>query len=83
MTASSDLQQPSTIVLNDHGIWGSCACGGKIVYFADSGVRCKKCKKLYGTWVESLRKAKQEEHRRKEHIARLIELKKFDDDMQI
>jgi hypothetical protein len=63
--------------------WGNCGCGGKIVYYTDFGVRCEKCSKLYGTWVENIKKAKQEEHRRKEHIAQLIELKKFDDEMLI
>jgi len=71
------------IKVKEQGTWGNCGCGGKIVYFSDFGVRCEKCKKLYGTWVENLKKAKQEEHRKKEHIAHLIQLKKFDDDMAI
>jgi glycyl-tRNA synthetase (class II) len=71
------------IKIKEQGTWGNCGCGGKIVYFSDFGVRCEKCHKLYGTWVENLRKAKQEEHRKKEHIAQLIQLKKFDDEMAI
>jgi hypothetical protein len=81
--------QPSSVdgivaeKVNGQNAWGSCGCGGKIVYYTDFGVRCEKCKKLYGTWIENLKKAKQEEHRRKEHISQLIELKKFDDEMLI
>jgi hypothetical protein len=61
--------------------WGNCGCGGKIVYFSDFGVRCETCNKLYGTWVENLKKAKQEENRKKEHIAQLIQIKRFEDDV--
>ncbi len=72
-----------TAKVKDQETWGNCGCGGRISYYSDFGVRCEKCKKLYGTWVENLKRAKQEEHRKKEHITQLIEIKKFDDEMRI
>ena len=83
LSPRSDVDAIASEKVNGQNSWGNCACGGKIVYYTDFGVRCDRCKKLYGTWVENLKKAKQEEHRRKEHIAQLIELKKFDDEMLI
>ncbi len=83
LSPRSHIEAIATEKVNGHNPWGNCGCGGKIVYCIDFGVRCDKCNKLYGTWVENLKKAKQEEHRRKEHIAQLIELKKFDDEMLI
>ena len=76
-------KQRGTAIVAERGAWGSCGCGGRIVYYTDFGVRCEKCSKLYGTWVENLRKAKEEENQRKEHIARLIEIRKFDEEMVI
>ncbi|MHB1908147.1 MAG: hypothetical protein ACYCQJ_04645 [Nitrososphaerales archaeon] len=69
--------------IKEMGSWGKCACGGEISYYSDYGVRCESCQKLYGTWVENLKKAKQEEHQRKEQRQQLLELKKFDDEMLI
>jgi hypothetical protein len=85
MTFSSGSEVDAIAIekVGDKNPWGSCGCGGKILYYNDFGVRCEQCGKLYGTWVQNLKKAKQEEHRRKEHIAHLIELKKFDDEMLI
>jgi predicted secreted acid phosphatase len=73
----------TTLVLKQLGKYGDCACGGDVVYYSDFGVRCEKCTKLYGTWVENIKKAKQEEKQRKEDIARKVEIKKFDDEMMI
>ena len=78
-----DKVAQATLVLKQHGKYGDCTCGGNIVYYSDYGVRCEKCKRLYGTWVEDLKKAKQEEKQKKEEIARKIELRKFDDEMMI
>jgi hypothetical protein len=79
----SVVVSPETFKNKDQGTWGSCGCGGKISYYSDFGVRCEKCSKLYGTWVEDLKKSQREEQKRKEHIAHLIEIKKFEDDMRI
>ncbi|MGQ9468211.1 MAG: hypothetical protein ACUVTD_00015 [Nitrososphaerales archaeon] len=39
-------------VLEEKGVFGKCSCGGEILFYSDSGVRCKKCGKLYGTWFK-------------------------------
>lgn len=72
-----------TLIVNQLGKYGDCGCGGNIVYFSDYGVRCESCNRLYGTWVENIKKAKQEEKQRKEEIAYKIQLKKIDDEMMI
>ena len=71
------------LILEQLGSFGDCHCGGKIVYFSDYGVRCKDCMKLYGTWVEDLKKAKFEEKQRRAEIERKIEQRKIDDEMLI
>ncbi|MEM2955750.1 MAG: hypothetical protein QXM25_03435, partial [Nitrososphaerales archaeon] len=39
-------------VVEEKGVFGKCSCGGDVLYYSDSGVRCKKCGKLYGTWFK-------------------------------
>jgi hypothetical protein len=44
-------------VVKEKGIFGKCSCGDDILYYSDSGVRCKNCGKLYGTWFNKKRSA--------------------------
>ena len=39
-------------VVEECGIFGECLCGGDIIFYSDSGVKCKDCGKLYGTWLK-------------------------------
>jgi hypothetical protein len=39
-------------VVEEKGIFGKCSCGGEVLFYSDSGVRCKRCGKLYGTWFK-------------------------------
>jgi len=32
------------------GVFGSCSCGGQVLYYTDRGVRCSTCGKVYGIW---------------------------------
>ncbi len=73
----------NVLVVSQMGKWGDCRCGGAVLYYSDYGVRCEKCQKLHGTWVENIKKAKEEERQRKEDLARRIEIKKFDDELLI
>ena len=73
----------NVLVVAQMGKWGDCRCGGEVLFYSDFGVRCEKCNKLHGTWVENIRKAKEEERLRKEDLARKIEIKKFDDELLI
>lgn len=43
-------------VVEKCGIFGKCLCGGDVLFYSDSGVRCKDCGKLYGTWSERKRR---------------------------
>lgn len=38
--------------IHNKGIFGSCACGGEVLYYTDKGVRCSTCGKLYGVWTD-------------------------------
>ncbi|MEM3383069.1 MAG: hypothetical protein QXL52_04500 [Nitrososphaerales archaeon] len=53
--------RPKTIrliqVIEEKGIFGKCSCGDNILYYSDSGVRCRKCSKLYGTWFKRKKSA--------------------------
>lgn len=44
-------------VVEERGVFGKCSCGGEVLFYSDSGVRCKKCGKLYGTWFQRKRLA--------------------------
>lgn len=53
---------PSVVTLpfgeNGNGIseYGSCACGARILYYDDFGVKCESCRKLYGIWTKVRKK---------------------------
>ncbi|MEM3437486.1 MAG: hypothetical protein QXP55_02980 [Nitrososphaerales archaeon] len=53
--------RPKTVrliqVVEEKGVFGKCSCGDDILYYSDSGVRCKKCSKLYGTWFKRKKSA--------------------------
>lgn len=36
--------------LKEKGVWGTCSCGGDLLYFSDHGIKCVDCGKLYATW---------------------------------
>ena len=38
--------------LYEKGLYGPCSCGGSIFYYSDHGVRCDKCKQIYGVWSD-------------------------------
>lgn len=42
--------QRTITVLETRGVFGTCKCGGKVLYYSDSGVKCESCSKLYGVW---------------------------------
>lgn len=44
-------------VVEEKGIFGKCSCGEEVLFYSDSGVRCKKCGKLYGTWFKRKKSA--------------------------
>lgn len=44
-------------VVEEKGVFGKCSCGDDVLYYSDSGVRCKKCGKLYGTWFKRKKSA--------------------------
>lgn len=48
-------QKTIRLIENIHskGVFGSCACGGKVLYYTDKGVRCSTCGKLYGVWMDN------------------------------
>jgi hypothetical protein len=37
-------------VIKAKGEYGTCSCGGSVVYYTDAGVKCSECGKLYGLW---------------------------------
>ena len=37
-------------MLETRGVFGTCNCGGRVLYYSDSGVKCESCGKLYGVW---------------------------------
>jgi len=53
--------RPKTVrliqVVEERDVFGKCSCGGEVLFYSDSGVRCKKCGKLYGTWFQRKRLA--------------------------
>ncbi|MBM3897040.1 MAG: hypothetical protein FJ358_00715 [Thaumarchaeota archaeon] len=40
--------QRTITVLETRGVFGTCNCGGRVLYYSDSGVKCESCSKLYG-----------------------------------
>ncbi|MCS4538721.1 MAG: hypothetical protein HYY67_07690 [Thaumarchaeota archaeon] len=42
--------QRTITVLETRGVFGTCNCGGRVLYYSDSGVKCESCGKLYGVW---------------------------------
>lgn len=51
--------QRTITVLETRGEFGICSCGGKVLYYSDSGVKCESCGKLYGVWSQRHKKAEQ------------------------
>ncbi len=45
----SKLGQSIPKIIKGKGIFCYCTCGHEVVYYSDSGIRCSKCGKLYGT----------------------------------
>ena len=43
--------QRTITVLETRGVFGTCNCGGRVLYYSDSGVKCESCGKLYGVWI--------------------------------
>lgn len=71
------------IVMSSMGKWGKCVCGGWVLYYSDYGVRCSECKRLYGTWIENLKKSKEMEKQRRQTIAGQIAMNKFSEELLI
>jgi len=46
-------------IVKERESFGECSCGGEVLFYTDSGVKCSVCGKLYGIWY--LRK-KAKEH---------------------
>jgi len=44
-------------VVEENGVYGKCSCNGEVLFYSDSGVRCKICGKLYGTWFKRKKSA--------------------------
>jgi len=44
-------------VVKECGIFGKCLCGGDVLFYSDSGVKCMECGKLYGTWLKKKKKS--------------------------
>jgi len=53
--------RPKTVrliqVVEERGVFSKCSCGADVLFYSDSGVRCKKCGKLYGTWFQRKKSA--------------------------
>lgn len=43
-------------ILKDRGVFGTCSCGGDVVFYSNHGVQCKRCGKLYGIWQRRKKK---------------------------
>jgi hypothetical protein len=48
--------------LTNMGVFGTCTCGGDVVYYANRGVMCHDCGKLYGVWYYRRGKPKPMNH---------------------
>ncbi len=51
-------------VIKDRGSFGTCSCGGEVLFYTDSGVKCSTCGKLYGLWYLRRKANKQEEQKK-------------------
>ena len=51
--------QRTITVLETRGQFGNCTCGGRVLYYSDSGVKCEACGKLYGVWSTRIKKIEQ------------------------
>ena len=40
----------TVMVQSEKGNFGTCSCGGEVLFYSHHGVQCKKCGKLYGVW---------------------------------
>jgi len=38
--------------LFERGIFGNCSCGGRVLFYSDTAVKCEVCNKLYGLWFK-------------------------------
>ncbi len=59
--------------IHNKGVFGSCSCGGQVLYYTDKGVRCSTCGKLYGVWANRHRTLIQRAKDLLEHTKKLGE----------